>query len=241
MALLELDDFFLKDDRFRILGELSGSGYHDVRSRVISLWDACIRTTTEIQTGEQIDILTGWMGGGRKDFGLLMAQAMLADLVPGGFRIRGVRDKMQWLIEKREKEHERNVEGGKARAAKAKRDGSGKYKKGPAGVQPKPAAPSHRLDENQPQPASPSHSPLSTSPMTLARHRAGAVAARFSFLARKWDRNPLLGEISRNPPESRTRPIKPGPHTVPLTPSAGVPGSPRCPSRDRPRAASRPS
>ncbi len=175
MAILELDKKYSLDKRFGRLGELTGRGEHDARSRVIDVWRTCIDETNDIRLAEDIDNLAGWFEP-NNSFAELMVQARLAEPCGGGYRIRGVRDRMQWLVDLRMKQPAGKVPGGKARAATARRDEKGHFL--PSGV---PASPASAGSSESSTPSESSHPlssslyPLPSSLVTLQKADAGLL------------------------------------------------------------------
>lgn len=140
MALLELDDAFLRDERFSMLGELTGRGKWDARARVEALWFDCILKTKDVRSADEIENFTGWFDSDRGSFAELMVRAKLAERVPSstkqdggeteqllGYRIRGVAERMEWLVEIRKKRAESGALGGKKTASKSKRGKNGQF------------------------------------------------------------------------------------------------------------------
>jgi hypothetical protein len=125
VALLEIDETVFRDERFAALGELTRKGKFDARGRVEALWYDCIKNTQEVRTAEEVDNLCGWFDSDIGFFAELMVKARLAERVDGGFRVRGIKKRMTWLLELREGASK----GGKARAAGAERDEKGRLKK----------------------------------------------------------------------------------------------------------------
>lgn len=140
MALLELDRAIL-DPRFEYLGELTGFGKYDARGRLIGLWSDCIQQTRDVRTAEEIDNLTGWFNPEKGSFADLLVRARLADAVEGGYRVRGVRDRMKWLVELRAKRRAAASIGGKKGAQAAGRGKDGRFGARPKSTEqtPEPA------------------------------------------------------------------------------------------------------
>lgn len=158
MALLELDKKYPMDKRFDRLGELTKLGKYDAKGRVIDLWLICIEETKDIRTAEDVDNLCGWFE--EIPFVELMIKARLAEKAEGGYRIKGVQDRMAWLVDYRGRQDKIKVIGGKARAATAERDERGHFKasRTPADVQ-------HSAGENPAEPSA--SSPSATVPCSL--------------------------------------------------------------------------
>ena len=135
VALLELDKKYPLDKRFDRLGELTGRGKYDAKGRVVDIWLVCIEETQDVKSAEDIVNLAGWFE--ETPFGELLVRARLAEKVPEGYRLKGVRQRMAWLLDYRRRQDNIKVIGGKARAATAERDERGHFKasKNPAEVQ----------------------------------------------------------------------------------------------------------
>lgn len=159
MAILELDKKYPIDKRFDRLGELTKLGKYDAKGRVMDLWLVCIEETQDVRTAEEIDNLTGWFEA--EPFVELMIKSRLAEATEGGYRIRGVRDRMGWLVDYREKQVLGKVPGGKARAASAERDDKGHFKPSitPAESSESPAEPATDPVLAPANPASPAATP----------------------------------------------------------------------------------
>jgi hypothetical protein len=135
MALLELDSFALRDERFTFLGDLTGRGKFDARARVENLWFDCIEKTNDIRTADEVDFATGWFDAERGRFADLMVKSRLADKDPiingeslvGYYRIRGVGKRMKWLVDLRARLKESASKGGKVTAAKLLRRPDGTF------------------------------------------------------------------------------------------------------------------
>jgi hypothetical protein len=128
MALVELDDKHFLDKRFERLGELTGRGKYDARGRIEDLWFVCIKETNDVRSAEEIDNLIGWFE--ERPFAEFMVDARLAVRIDGGYRIRGVAERMKWLQQHREVNARIRKAGGEARAASAPRDEHGRFLSG---------------------------------------------------------------------------------------------------------------
>lgn len=99
VAVLELDEVFLRDERIDYLASVSGEVKFTARGRILGLWYDCIIKTQTIRTAEEIDLLCGWFNPERGFYADLLVAAKLAEKTDGGYRIRGVGDRMKWLVE----------------------------------------------------------------------------------------------------------------------------------------------
>lgn len=155
MALLEIDSQWLRDERCVVLAELAGIDRFSARGRVEALWFDCIEKTRDVRTIEEVDILAGWFHTERGHFVELMAKARLAEAVDGGYRIRGVGERMAWLKTLRDKRAEAGKKGGRVRAARANRDDHGRLL--PVQTRPKQERGAHHSNTTQNQ-ANPAYS-----------------------------------------------------------------------------------
>jgi hypothetical protein len=136
LARLNIDDKFFGDIRIERLALLSGEPRVTTTGRIIRLWWDSIDRLESERSAEDIDLHAEWFNPGKGCFADLMVAAKLATKMDdGNYRLAGVEERMQWLVEKREE----SSLGGKISSANRPRDAKGR-------LMPKPREISTKVD-----------------------------------------------------------------------------------------------
>lgn len=152
-ASVRIDDGAFTDERFAVLAALCGLADADhARGKMARLWRQCTDKHVYSLSRPMIDVVLG-PGGAQK-----LIDADLGEVDGELVRVRGTDGRIEWLEEKRAG----SVAGGKARAAKAKREG-GRFS---TNETEKP--PADTSDAGSPGPGAASLAPGSTSPPASA-------------------------------------------------------------------------
>src|SRR5262245_51000096 len=112
MARVNLDEqFFGGDKRIDFLADVSNERSYITRGRLIQIYYSCYKRKTAVCTQDEIAMQSQWLG--EPPYADLMAKAHLAESVgPTLYRIRGIEERIQYLIE----QQERGRRGGKKSA-----------------------------------------------------------------------------------------------------------------------------
>lgn len=112
MARVNIDSPFFSDPRVDRLASISGESKFTTRGRLIEIWHYCYNQTQEVLTSDEVNLHGGWSD--TNCYGDLMVKAHLAEKTSSGYRIRGTKERFNYIIECREN----GRRGGKISAAK---------------------------------------------------------------------------------------------------------------------------
>ena len=99
---VNVDEQALRDRRFALVGLAVGRHAHHVLGDMLHIWADCYQRRSETIDGRHIRVITECDGFAAA----LVAEQLADDLGDGKFRLRGIRDRIGWLLEqdaKREK------------------------------------------------------------------------------------------------------------------------------------------
>ena len=119
MPRVNLDDPFFGDDRrFEKLARITNENHLTARMRVIFVWRLCYTRRCVLLNADEIQIQAEWDGASA--FAEHMVSAGLAERTEDGFRIKGVEERIKYLLAQSEKAKE----AARARGRKPKKQGS---------------------------------------------------------------------------------------------------------------------
>lgn len=117
LAAIRVEEKALTDPRFAILGKLMGVSKFDARGRVELLWSHCTETKSYYLSSSVIDILAEFEGFHQL---LLHDEVRLAEQTDRGIRIKGTKNRIEWLASLRKN----GGKGGRPKITRSKPDGN---------------------------------------------------------------------------------------------------------------------
>lgn len=147
---LNLDADFLFDPRFAILADESGMTEDEARMAIIRVWFACYGRRSPVISAREVEFSSR-----SKRFVDALVASDLAEKVPEGLRIRGVKGRIKYLLTVQESGRRGGVKSGKVRADKARRVASSQPSSDPEGSTNPPSPALSPAPDPSPDPSPP--------------------------------------------------------------------------------------
>lgn len=112
---INIDSEFFSDERVTVLSQQLNESHFTVRGRLISVWHKAYLRKSSVLTEKEIRF-----AGGHSDLAKLMADCDLATEVEGGFFLKGVEERIEWLKKKEESGRKGGIKSAEMREAKRK-------------------------------------------------------------------------------------------------------------------------
>lgn len=114
MARVSLDDgFFGSDKRILYLAQITNEPAYVTRGRLVQVYHACYRKASADLSAKEVDIQAEWSGP--KHYIEYMIESELADSGQITFKVRGVQDRIVYILQSREKGRLGGIRSGEAR------------------------------------------------------------------------------------------------------------------------------
>lgn len=117
MARINIDLTFFSDARINRLSNIMGLHRYIIEGKIIRVWSHCYQQISDELTGEEINLISE--SSQEECFASLMVKCLLAERMEDGrFRIKGVADRIEYLINAQEKARAAGKRSAEAKMAK---------------------------------------------------------------------------------------------------------------------------